>query len=231
MREQARPEQPDDVTQDRSRWPARVGSGLAVVIVALFIGLLAFGLAAQSPNSTIDSRLAEGRTAPAPAFDLAILQRGEPGPVLRRALTRAFSTGRLTTWELRGTPVLLNIWASWCEPCRQEAPLLESAWRKLGRPGRVLFVGLDQQDATTDALAFLHTYGVDYPNVHDPGDDVPRSYGATGVPETFFINADGQVVDHVIGVIAPKQLREGLSAAQTGRPVGVQSGGARRQTK
>lgn len=214
-----------------SRWPARVGAGLAVTVVVLFIALLAFGLSAQSANSTIDDSLARGRTAPAPAFDLAILQRGDPGPVLRGRLERAFSTGRLTLRELRGTPVVLNIWASWCDPCRQEAPLLERAWRTLGRPDRVLFVGLDQQDATTDAISFLHSYGIDYPNVHDPGNDVPRSYGATGVPETFFISASGQVVGHIIGVISPKQLREGLTAAQTGRPIGVRSGGARRRTQ
>lgn len=231
MREQAQPEQLEDVTKNLSRWPARVGAGLAVVLVALFIGLLAYGIAAQSINNTIDGRLAQGRSAPAPAFDLAILQRGQPGSGLQRALTRAFSTGRLTTRELRGTAVLLNIWASWCEPCRQEAPRLEHAWRNLGRPHHVLFVGLDQQDATNDALAFLHTYGIDYPSVHDPGGDVPRSYGATGVPETFFISSSGQIVDHVIGVIDVKQLRDGLAAAQTGRPVGVRSGGARRRTK
>ncbi len=214
-----------------SRWPARVGVGLAVVLGALFIGLLAFGLSAQAPNSTIDDSLARGRTAPAPDFDLAILQRGDPWPALRQGLEHAFSTSRLTLRELRGTPVLLNIWASWCDPCRQEAPLLERAWRTLGRPDRILFVGLDQQDATADAMSFLHSYGIDYPNVHDPGNDVPSSYGATGVPETFFISASGQVVGHIIGVISPRQLREGLSAAHTGRPIGVRSGGARRRTQ
>lgn len=231
MVNESEPDSTADIAGARSRWPGRVGAGLAVILVSLFIALLAFGLSAQSPGSAIDASLARGSAAPAPAFDLAVLSRGDPGPGLRRALRRAFSTGRLTTRELRGTPVLLNIWASWCYPCRQEAPLLEHAWRTVGRPHRVLFVGLDQQDATTDALRFLHSYGIDYLNVHDPGDDVPRSYGATGVPETFFISASGRVVGHVIGVISPRQLREGLSAAQTGRPVGVRSGGARRRSR
>jgi len=82
-----------------------------------------------------------------------------------------------------------------------DAPLLERVWRTLGRPRRTLFLGLDQQDVTGDALSFLRSYGVDYPSVRDPENDVPRSYGATGVPETFFISASGEVVDHVIGVI------------------------------
>jgi len=217
-----------------SRRPARrrrLGPALAVAAAALFIGLLAFGVAAQSPNTTIDDSLAQGRPAPAPAFDLAILQRGNLGPVLQQRLAHAFSSGMLAIRDLRGTPVLLNIWASWCGPCRQEAPLLEQAWRTLGRSQRTLFLGLDQQDVPGDALAFLRSYSVDYANVRDPEDDVPRSYGATGVPETFFISARGQVVDHVIGVISPAQLREGLSAAQTGRPSGVRSGGARRRSR
>lgn len=231
MRKETEPHQRLNAAEDHSRWPGRIGAGLAGVVCAGFIALLAFGLSAQSPNSTIDARLAQGQTAPAPAFDLSILQRGDPGHALQRQLAHAFSTNRLTLRDLRGTPVLLNIWASWCEPCRQEAPILERAWRELGRPHRVLFLGLDQQDATGDALSFLRSYGIDYPNVHDPGDDVPRSYGATGVPETFFISVTGQVVGHVIGVISPRQLREGLLAARTGIPAGVRTGGARRRSR
>lgn len=234
MRSEAEPEPTAGVAGGSSRQLARrrqLVPGVALVVAALFIGLLAFGVSAQSPNTTIDDSLARGRAAPAPAFDLAILQHGGPGPVLQQRLAHAFGRGRLTIRDLRGTPLLLNTWASWCDPCRQEAALLERAWRTLGRPQRTLFLGLDQQDFTGDAHSFLRFYGVDYPNVRDPGDDVPRSYGATGVPETFFISAGGQVVDHVIGVISPAQLREGLAAAQTGRPSGVRSGGARRPSR
>ena len=77
------------------RWPGRVGAGLAVVVAGPLIALLAFGLSARSPNGTIDDRLAQGQTAPAPAFDLAILQRGDPGKALKRRLTHAFSTRKL----------------------------------------------------------------------------------------------------------------------------------------
>jgi len=209
----------------------RLGAGLALIVVSLLIGLLAFGVSAQSPNTTIDDSLARGRAAPAPAFDLAILQHGNPGPILQQRLAPVLARGRLTTRELRGTPVLLNTWASWCDPCRQEAPLLERAWRTLGRSQGTLFLGLDQQDVTTDARAFMRSYGVDYPNVRDPGDDVPRSYGATGVPETYFISARGEVVDHVIGIVSARDLRAGISAAGRGEPLGVRSGGARRLSR
>ncbi|MGI8712208.1 MAG: TlpA family protein disulfide reductase, partial [Solirubrobacteraceae bacterium] len=115
--------------------------------------------------------------------------------------------------------VVLTIWASWCDPCRQEAPVLERGWRADGRPTGTLFVGLDQQDAGTDARAFVRSYGIDYLNVHDAGNDVPVRYGATGVPETFFISARGRVVDHVVGVISPGQLRAGIAAARRDQPL------------
>jgi cytochrome c biogenesis protein CcmG/thiol:disulfide interchange protein DsbE len=198
---------------------------------ALFIALLSFGVLAQSPNTAIDDSLARGRPAPAPAFVLAVLQRGELGAAFSSRLASAFADGRLGIRELRGTPVVLNIWASWCDPCKQEAPLLERMWRTEARSRGTLFLGLDQQDTTGDARAFTRAHSVDYPNVRDPENDVPRSYGATGIPETYFISARGEVVDHVIGVISPRELRDGIAAARSGRPLGVRSGGARRPSR
>jgi hypothetical protein len=69
------------------------------------------------------------------------------------------------------------------------------------------------------------------PNVRDPGNDVPRSYGATGIPETYFISARGEVVDHVIGVVSARDLSDGIAAARSGQLLGVRSGGARRPSR
>lgn len=218
-------------TRSRRRGTRVVSTALAVAAAAGLLTLLAFGVTAQSPNSGIDDSLAAGRPAPAPAFSLAVIQRGHLGGALERRLAPAFTHQLLGIRQLRGTPVMLNIWASWCDPCRQEAPFLERAWRTEARPAGVLFLGLDQQDATGDALAFIHQYGIDYTNVHDAGNDVPQSYGATGVPETYFINARGDVVDHVIGVISPSEMHAGLNAARTGQPLGVRAGGARRPSR
>jgi cytochrome c biogenesis protein CcmG/thiol:disulfide interchange protein DsbE len=215
----------------RPRKARRGRVALALAAAGLFIGLLVFGLLAQAPNTAIDDSLARGHAARAPAFDLDVLQRGELGTAIDRRLAPALADGRLSTQELRGIPVVLNIWASWCDPCRQEAALLERGWRTQGRPGGTLFLGLDQQDVTGDARAFLHQYAVDYLNVHDLGDDVPRSYGATGIPETYFISARGEVVDHVIGVTSPRELRDGIIAARGGQLLGVRSGGARRPSR
>jgi cytochrome c biogenesis protein CcmG/thiol:disulfide interchange protein DsbE len=215
----------------RGRAAHAAAVALAVAAGAGFLGLIIFGLLAQAPNTAIDDSLAAGRAAPAPPFNLAVLQRGDLGARMNGEVGAALAHGRLSLRQLRGTPVVLNIWASWCDPCKQEAPLLEHAWRTDGRPHRTLFLGLDQQDATNDASSFMRSYRVDYPNVRDPGSDVPRSYGATGIPETYFISPRGEVVDHVIGVITSAEMRDGILAARRGQPLGVKSGGARRPSR
>jgi cytochrome c biogenesis protein CcmG/thiol:disulfide interchange protein DsbE len=222
---------PPDPARLRPRKARRGPVALAIAAAGLFIGLLIFGVLAQAPNTAIDDSLAQGHAAPAPGFDLEVLQRGEPGAAFDRRLAPALADGRLSTAELRGIPVVLNIWASWCDPCRQEAALLERAWRTQGRPAGTLFLGLDQQDTTGDARAFMRQYAVDYLNVHDLGNDVPRSYGATGIPETYFISARGEVVGHVSGAISPRELRDGIIAARSGQLLGVRSGGARRPSR
>jgi len=218
--------------------PAKVGVVRRFVVPAaiatgavLFIGLLAFGLRAQTPSNAIDDTLAQGRSALAPAFDLQVIQPGHLGSALPAALNPALARRHVSLRALRGVPIMLNIWASWCDPCRQEAPLLERTWRTDGRPRGTLFLGIDQQDAIGDAAAFMRQYAIDYPNLHDAGNDVPRSYGATGVPETYFIDARGDVVYHIIGIASSQQLRAGILAAHAGRPLGVRSGGARRPSR
>jgi cytochrome c biogenesis protein CcmG/thiol:disulfide interchange protein DsbE len=126
--------------------------------------------------------------------------------------------------ELRGVPVVFNLWASWCTPCREEAPLLERGWRRLGPKG-VLFLGLDIQDVRGDGEGFIRKHGATYPSIREPERDVANSYGATGIPETYFIDARGRVVAHVIGVVSDRQLAQGAAAAATGRVAGRSSGG------
>jgi cytochrome c biogenesis protein CcmG, thiol:disulfide interchange protein DsbE len=204
------------------RW---AGRAIAVVLAGGLVALLIYGVAARSPDTTIDDSLAEGKPTPAPAFTLDVLQRGEPGPRLAAELSGALGDGRLSVAELRGTPFVLNLWASWCDPCREEAPFLERGWRDARRRG-VLFLGLDQQDVEEDARAFMRAFDVSYPNVRDPGDDTARSYGATGLPETFFVDARGRIVAHVIGaIVSDDQMSAGIEAAATGRVLGAERGG------
>lgn len=218
----------EDQLEPRSRFRKRrlVGPGATLLGVLLLLVLLAYGLTTQSPETTIDDRLASGRpTAPAP-FDLSVLERGALGPRLERDLRSELGDRRLTLGELRGTPAVVNYWASWCIPCREEAPRLESAWRQARRQG-VLLLGLNMQDITGDARGFLREFGVSYPTIRDPTDATARAWGATGIPETYFLSSRGEVVGHVIGVVSEDQLRTGVAAARTGRVVGAQGGGAR----
>jgi cytochrome c biogenesis protein CcmG/thiol:disulfide interchange protein DsbE len=199
-------------------------------IALAFIALLAWGLLTAAPDTTIDDSLAENQATAAPGYELEVLERGRLGAKLGARLAPALVDGRLNSDELRGVPYVLNFWASWCIPCREEAPLLQRSWQQARRSG-VLFVGLDMQDVRRDARDFLRDFDIDYLNIRDPSDDVARRYETTGIPETFFISARGEIVGHVVGVVTADQMRAGIAAARAGRPGAVQQGGDQRPAR
>lgn len=201
-----------------------LGRWASLVLVVAFVGLLAYGLKAKGTNDEIDSALADGRATRAPAFALEVLERGKLPARLERAIGPAFADGRVSIEELRGTPVVLNMWASWCTPCREESPRLRQAWERYGTKG-VAFLGINIQDLREDARAFSREFGLTYPSVRDARRGVADRYGATGIPETFFVDARGRVVGHVIGVVSREQLEAGILAARAGRVAGTVSGG------
>jgi cytochrome c biogenesis protein CcmG/thiol:disulfide interchange protein DsbE len=211
------------------RQPGRAARLVGVAVVVGFVGLLGYGLVSKAPDDTIDTTLSEGAAAPAPGLDLPVLQRGRLGGLERR-LDAALGDGRVALRELRGQPVVLNFWASWCTPCREEAPRLERSWQR-ARDRGVVFVGLNMQDVTDDARGFMRKFRVTYLNVRDKSDGVALDWGVTGLPETFFLRRDGKVVAHVIGAVSPERLRQGLAAAESGRPLGALEGGSRRSTR
>jgi len=94
--------------------------------------------------------------------------------------------------ELRGHPVVVNVWAAWCGPCREEFPYFQSQAAKRGE--QVAFLGVDSQDSEDAARTFLEDFPVPYPSVSDPGRDVERELGVVGLPATAFYDAEGELV-------------------------------------
>jgi cytochrome c biogenesis protein CcmG/thiol:disulfide interchange protein DsbE len=106
----------------------------------------------------------------------------------------------------RGQVVVLNFFASWCAPCRQEASDLEQTWRDY-QGQEVQFLGIAYKDAASKAQAFLDEFGVTYPSAAETGNRTARAYGVTGVPETFIVDQQGQLVHHFVGPITEEELR------------------------
>ncbi len=124
---------------------------------------------------------------------------------------RAFALGRLghpgQTVSLRaeaGRPVIINFFASWCTPCRKETPLLASFYRS--HHGRVLVIGVDSNDKSSAAAAFLRAHAVSYPVGFDRTASVAVSYGVAALPQTFFLNARHQIVRHIVGAVTAREL-------------------------
>jgi len=106
---------------------------------------------------------------------------------------------------------VLNFWASWCYPCNQEAPTLQAAAKRWG--DRVVVLGVDVNDPTSDARKFARKFKLSYPLVHDNHNVTSPKYGLTGLPETFFIDRTGKLVGHVAAAINAADLRDGVEQA------------------
>lgn len=173
-----------------------VAQVVAVGFVVALLGLLVWKVAKGSDND-VTGALAEGATPAAPAF----------------SLERLDGSGELALESLRGQVVVLNFWASWCGPCRDEMPLLEAGWRRW-QDRDVEFVGIDVKDLRSDARGFLERFGVTYPNVYDGKGSMVGRYGVTGFPETYFIDARGRVVYRIAGAVDnAADLDEGIERA------------------
>lgn len=109
--------------------------------------------------------------------------------------------------DMRGRPVVVNFWASWCVECRYESDLLEAAWQKYKDEG-VVFVGVAYADVEPKSLDYMQEFNLTYPHAPDLGTDVSQMYEITGVPETFFIDRDGTIRHVTIGPVSGETLDE-----------------------
>jgi cytochrome c biogenesis protein CcmG, thiol:disulfide interchange protein DsbE len=180
------------------RYPARRPlQAAALALVALLLALLAVRVVSGDRASALAGDVARGKKPTAPPF----------------TLHRLDGRGRIDLASLRGKVVLLNFWASWCVPCKQEAAVLEAAWQRWRRRG-VVFVGVDAQDFSSDAGRFVRHHHITYPTVRDAAGSTSTTYGVTGFPETWFIDPRGKlVVEHVAGPIAGGRIDRDLGLA------------------
>ena len=110
--------------------------------------------------------------------------------------------------QYAGKPLIINFWASWCDPCAKETPLLASWYKQ--QHGHVVLLGLDENDNMAKALTFVQAKGVTYPIGFDPNVIVAGTYGVVALPQTFFLNAKHQIVDHVVGAVTEASLANGV---------------------
>lgn len=170
----------------------------AVVGVAAVIALLAIGLMRDDLGTSIQDALDEGSRPDAPAMTLPVLQAADGiGP----------AGADLALDDLRGRIVVVNFWASWCLPCITEAPVLEAVAQRYREGGEVVVLGVDSEDLTDNARAFIREHGVTYPIVRDGPGDYRRDFQVGYYPETFVIDAEGRIALKIIGeVTAEEQL-------------------------
>jgi DsbE subfamily thiol:disulfide oxidoreductase len=176
------------------------------------IAIAVIGISALVGLIMVIALVMRGSTGP---DGLGIISIGQKGNVKLRPAPdfnlTSFDGQHVRLSDFRGRVVVLNFWASWCPPCRIEAPALQRAADRLGERG-VTVLGIDVWDDPSSATQFLNEVGVTYLNAEDTTREIPVEYGVTGLPETFVINTRGVLVARWIGPITDEELDQLVSA-------------------
>ena len=175
----------------RDVWRAAARHKLASGLVALAVvaSLIAIALVTSGPSGPAPDPAA-------PAFSLPVLGQ---------------SAQKISLSDYAGKPVIVNFFASWCEPCQQETPLLARFYR--AEHAKVAIVGLDENDVLGSAMSFTHKEGVGYPVGFDPEVVAASAYGVAGLPQTFFLDARHRIVDRVFGAVTQADINRGIALA------------------
>jgi cytochrome c biogenesis protein CcmG/thiol:disulfide interchange protein DsbE len=170
----------------------------AILAVAALVFVLVYGVAAKSDDKTLDEAVKKNESPTAPSRTLPVL--GTDGE--QKALA-----------DYKGKVVVLNFWASWCTPCRTEAPELEKAQKQLQSSGQGTVLGIAYQDAPNDSEKFIKEFGLTYPSLRDVGGKLAKDYGTRALPETFVINPQGKVVALSRGTVNQQFLDDAIKKA------------------
>jgi cytochrome c biogenesis protein CcmG/thiol:disulfide interchange protein DsbE len=182
-------------------WAGAIGevwrSALRHKVISTVIALCVAGSLAGIVVAGQSSGAAAGPAiVAAPAFSLPVL--GHSGQKVSLA-------------DYSGKPLIVNFFASWCEPCKKETPLLATFYRT--ERGKVAIVGLDENDVLSNAMSFTRADGVGYPVGWDPQLTAASAYGVSGLPQTFFLDARHRIVDRVFGAVTLTALQKGIARA------------------
>ncbi len=159
----------------------KLATAIVIIVSVGFLGFLVWGMLNKQPLTGLSGITMLNR--PAPDFTLT-----------------TFKGTTISLEGLSGKPIVINFWASWCPPCRIEAPLLERTWRAY-KNRDVVFIGVDVQDREEDALSYIREFDITYPNGPDPTGEISIDYGVSGLPVTFFVSRKGEIVRRWVGAI------------------------------
>jgi cytochrome c biogenesis protein CcmG/thiol:disulfide interchange protein DsbE len=175
----------------------RPGVIVIAVLCALLGALLVYGIVQRGDDRSIDAAVRDGKRPPAPD----------------RVLPRLDGDGSASLETYRGKVVFLNFWASWCDPCRDEIPLLTRFQEKLGARGTVL--GVTYKDDPEASRRFAEKYNLTYPSLRDSKLELAPEYGTRALPETFVVDAKGRLVAVSRGQVTEEFLDNALAEALT----------------